>query len=44
MNTIILKSEFHKLVPKLRRIAQGIVIHEPKQILDLEEIKRDEEN
>ena len=44
VNTIILKSEFHKLVPKLRRIAQGLVIHEPKQILDLEEIKRDEEN
>ena len=44
VNTIILKSEFHKLVPKLRKIAQGLVVHEPRQILELEEIKRDEEN
>jgi len=44
INTIIPKSEFHKLVPKLRKIAQGLVVHEPKQILALEEIKRDEEN
>ncbi len=44
VNTVILKSEFYKLVPKLRRIAQGLVVHEPRQILQLEEIKRDEEN
>ncbi len=44
VNTIILKSDFHKLVPKLRRIAQGLVVHETRQILELEEIKRDEEN
>ena len=44
INTIIPKSEFHKLVPKLRKIAQGLVVHEPKQILALEEIKRDEDN
>jgi len=44
VNTIIPKSEFHKLVPKLRKLAQGLVVHEPKQILELEEIKRDEEN
>ena len=44
VNTIIEKSDFHKLVPKLRKIAQGLVIHEPRQILPLEEIKRDEEN
>jgi len=44
VNTVILKSDFHKLVPKLRKIAQGLVVHEPKQILELEEIKRDEEN
>ena len=36
--------EFHKLIPKLRKIAQGVVVHEPRQILELEEIKRDEEN
>ena len=44
INTVIPKSEFHKLVPKLRKIAQGLVVHEPKQILALEEIKRDEES
>ena len=44
VNTVILKEEFHKLIPKLRKIAQGLVVHEPRQILELEEIKRDEEN
>lgn len=44
INTIIPKSEFHKMIPKLRKIAQGLVVHEPRQILELEEIKRDEEN
>lgn len=44
INTVIPKSEFHKLIPKLRKIAQGLVVHEPKQILALEEIKRDEES
>ena len=44
VNTVILKSDFHKLVPKLRKIAQGLVVHETRQILELEEIKRDEEN
>ena len=44
VNTVIKKEEFHKLIPNLRRIAQGLVVHEPRQILELEEIKRDEEN
>ncbi len=44
VNTVIQKTEYHKLVPKLRKIAQGLVVHEPRQILELEEIKRDEEN
>ena len=44
VNTVIQKSDFHKLVPKLRKIAQGLVVHETRQILELEEIKRDEEN
>ena len=44
INTIIPKAELYKLVPKLRKIAQGLVVHEPRQILSLEEIKRDEEN
>jgi ATP phosphoribosyltransferase len=33
VNTIIPKSEFHKMIPKLRKIAQGLVVHEPRQIL-----------
>jgi ATP phosphoribosyltransferase len=44
VNTVIKKEEFHKLIPKLRKIAQGLVVHEPRQILELEELKRDEEN
>ena len=44
VNTVIRKEEYHKLIPKFRKIAQGLVVHEPRQILELEEIKRDEEN
>jgi len=44
VNTIIKKSEYHKLIPTLRKLAQGLVVHEPRQILELEEVKRDEEN
>ena len=43
VNTVVRKSDFHKMVPRLRRTAQGIVVHEPRQILELEEVKRDEE-
>ncbi len=44
VNTVIPKSDFYKIVPKLRKIAQGLVVHETRQILELEEIKHDEEN
>lgn len=44
INTVIRKEELHKLIPMLRKIAQGLVVHEPRQILELEELKRDEEN
>lgn len=44
VNTVIKKEDFHRIIPKLRRIAQGLVVHEPRQILELAEIKRDEEN
>ena len=44
VNTVIPKSDFYKIVPKLRKIAQGLVVHETRQILELEEIKRDEES
>ncbi|MYB29917.1 MAG: ATP phosphoribosyltransferase [Cenarchaeum sp. SB0663_bin_5] len=36
VNTIIRKAEYHKLVPRLSRLAQGLVVHEPRQILDIE--------
>lgn len=38
VNTIIRKEEFLGLVPQLRKYAQGLVVHEPRQILPLEEI------
>jgi len=40
VNTVIDKIEFIKIVPKLREIAQGLVVMQPKQILPLEELKR----
>lgn len=43
VNTVVRKSDFHRMVPRLRSIAQGLVVHEPRQILELEEVKRDEE-
>ncbi len=33
LNTIIPKKDFLKLIPILRKYAQGIVVHEPRQIL-----------
>jgi ATP phosphoribosyltransferase len=35
INTVIEKSEFFRLLPTLRRLAQGLVVHEPQQILPL---------
>jgi ATP phosphoribosyltransferase len=42
VNTIVERQEFLKLVPALRRLAQGLVVHEPQQILPLEEIAKNE--
>lgn len=39
INTIIKKEEFITLIPLLRKYAQGLVVHEPRQILPLEKIK-----
>ncbi len=39
INTIIKKDEFLSLIPMLRKYAQGLVVHEPRQILPLEDIK-----
>jgi ATP phosphoribosyltransferase len=41
VNTVIDKNEFIKIVPKMRRLAQGLVVLEPKQILPLDEINLD---
>lgn len=42
INTVVDRSEFFRLLPILRRLAQGLVVHEPQQILPLEEIGREE--
>ncbi|MBY9008210.1 MAG: ATP phosphoribosyltransferase [Candidatus Lokiarchaeota archaeon] len=39
INTIIKKDEFINLIPALRKYAQGLVVHEPRQILPFEKIK-----
>ena len=35
VNTIIRKEEYHSLVPSLSRLGQGLVVHEPRQILGM---------
>jgi ATP phosphoribosyltransferase len=42
VNTIIDKNEFIKLMPMMRKIAQGLVVLDPRQILPLDEINLDE--
>lgn len=44
INTVIDKDEFIKIVPIMRKYAQGLVVLEPRQILPLEEIRLDEDN
>ena len=44
VNTVIDKDEFIKILPILRRLAQGLVVYEPRQVLPLEEIVSDEMN
>src|SRR5215212_9128394 len=41
VNTVIDKNEFIMIVPKLRKLAQGLVVLEPRQILQLDEINLD---
>ncbi|HZT34813.1 MAG TPA: ATP phosphoribosyltransferase, partial [Nitrososphaera sp.] len=41
VNTVIDKHEFIRIVPKMRKLAQGLVVIEPRQILPLEEINLD---
>jgi len=42
INTVIDKQVFLQLLPTLRRLAQGLVVYEPKQVLPLEEIVEEE--
>ena len=38
INTVIDKIKFLEILPTLRALAQGLVVHEPRQVLPLEEI------
>ena len=40
VNTVIEKDCFIGLLPKIRKIAQGLVVYEPRQVLALDEIAR----
>lgn len=40
VNTVIDKHEFIKIMPRMREIAQGLVVMQPKQILQLDDIKQ----
>jgi ATP phosphoribosyltransferase len=44
VNTIIDKDYLIKAIPELRRVAQGLVVHEPRQILPLEDTGLPEED
>jgi ATP phosphoribosyltransferase len=44
VNTVVEKDCLIDLLPKIRKIAQGLVVYEPRQVLALEEINRREEN
>lgn len=39
VNTVIDKEYLIKIIPRLRKLSQGLVVHEPRQILPLEEIE-----
>jgi ATP phosphoribosyltransferase len=38
INTVVEKKDFLGLLPALRTLAQGLVVHEPQQVLSLEEV------
>jgi ATP phosphoribosyltransferase len=44
VNTIIEKDHLIELLPKIRKLAQGIVVYEPRQVLALEDLKSKGEN
>jgi ATP phosphoribosyltransferase len=43
VNTVIVKDCLIELLPKIRKLAQGLVVYEPRQVLALDEISRKEE-
>jgi ATP phosphoribosyltransferase len=43
VNTVIEKDCLIELLPKIRKIAQGLVVYEPRQVLALDEIAKKEE-
>ena len=44
VNTVIEKDSLIGLLPKIRKLAQGLVVYEPRQVLALDEIGKREEN
>ncbi|MGQ9781406.1 MAG: ATP phosphoribosyltransferase [Nitrososphaeria archaeon] len=42
VNTVIERSDYIRLLPKLRKVAQGLVVHEPQLIMPLEDIAKEE--
>ncbi len=44
VNTVIEKDILIELLPKIRKLAQGLVVYEPRQVLALDEIGKREEN
>lgn len=40
VNTVIDRKDFLKVLPTLRKLAQGLVVHEPRQLITLEDTRR----
>jgi len=40
VNTVIDRKDFLKVLPALRKLAQGLVVHEPRQLITLEDTRR----
>jgi ATP phosphoribosyltransferase len=44
VNTVIDRRDFLETLPTLRKLAQGLVVHVPRQILSLQELFEGEKN
>jgi ATP phosphoribosyltransferase len=44
VNTVIDRRDFLEILPTLRKLAQGLVVHDPRQILALQELFEGEKN